>query len=674
MPSSRKTSRKSSRRNVSVIEGIGRRLDAFPDRIDIRDWVYQPALLSLPDELINCEFAAPILDQGQEGACTGFALAAVINFLLRQRGEKRLVSPRMLYEMARRYDEWPGEKYDGSSARGAMKGWVAHGVCDQKLWPNGLQGSRHFTPERASQALSTPGGAYYRVQQRQVRDVHAALNETGVCYLTIMVHKGWAEPGPKSFDVSMLMRGKKRVLRLPVIAREGRASDGHAVAIIGYNREGFVIQNSWGKDWGENGFALLPYEDFLMHATDVWVAQLGVPTRLDLWQTGLADTTAGLARIADSIPEGDIKPYVINIGNNGLLSDSSTYKTKEPPDVTQLFERSIPDKTSGWQKRRIMLYLHGGLNNEDAVAHRIVAFKDVMMQNEIYPLHIMWETGPGETFIDWLVDKLPGHDRASAEWMASFRDHLTEAKDRTIEYTTSGIGTRMWNEMKENAERASYRRGDLAAMQIVHNVAKAYLNTLPQAERDKWELHVVGHSAGSIFAAYALQHLLDMGMPLKTVQFMAPAIRIELFKAGILPQVQSGACPHPTMYLLSDKAELDDNCHPLPYDKSLLYLVSNAFEKNRGTPLLGMERFVSDAGGSTHVDPEMNVFWKQSVSGLPSLVTANTSNAAGCVSKSKSHGDFGCDPDTLNSIMYRILGGAPPRPFDPSRDVICKPD
>lgn len=35
----------------------------------------------------------------------------------------------MLYELARRYDEWPGEGYEGSSARGAMKGWVRHGVC-----------------------------------------------------------------------------------------------------------------------------------------------------------------------------------------------------------------------------------------------------------------------------------------------------------------------------------------------------------------------------------------------------------------------------------------------------------------------------------------------------------------------------------------------------------------
>ena len=52
------------------------------------------------------------------------------------------------------------------------------------------------------------------------------------------------------------------------------------MAIVGYTEDGFIIQNSWGRA-GEPGFALLPYEDYLLHATDVWVAQLGVPVKID---------------------------------------------------------------------------------------------------------------------------------------------------------------------------------------------------------------------------------------------------------------------------------------------------------------------------------------------------------------------------------------------------------
>jgi hypothetical protein len=64
----------------------------------------------------------------------------------------------------------------------------------------------------------------------------------------------------------------------------------------------------------------LPYEDFLLHAIDVWAAQLGVPVRADLWAQGVADSTAGLQRAAPAIPLSEIQPYVVNVGNNGELS------------------------------------------------------------------------------------------------------------------------------------------------------------------------------------------------------------------------------------------------------------------------------------------------------------------------------------------------------------------
>jgi len=97
--------------------------------------MYEGSLLELPFELDRRREVPIILDQGKEGACTGFGLAAVVNFLLRNRMHKTprrdFVSARMLYEMARRYDEWEGDKYEGSSIRGAMKGWHKHGVCSE---------------------------------------------------------------------------------------------------------------------------------------------------------------------------------------------------------------------------------------------------------------------------------------------------------------------------------------------------------------------------------------------------------------------------------------------------------------------------------------------------------------------------------------------------------------
>jgi C1A family cysteine protease len=37
---------------------------------------------------------------------------------------------------------------------------------------------------------------------------------------------------------------------------------GHAVSIVGYNDEGFILRNSWGRTYGDNGYSVIPYEDF----------------------------------------------------------------------------------------------------------------------------------------------------------------------------------------------------------------------------------------------------------------------------------------------------------------------------------------------------------------------------------------------------------------------------
>ena len=63
--------------------GRDRVLNVRNDSPDIRDRFYEPALVRL-DDVIDNRDPTLVLDQGQEGACTGFGLAAVINLLHRQ--------------------------------------------------------------------------------------------------------------------------------------------------------------------------------------------------------------------------------------------------------------------------------------------------------------------------------------------------------------------------------------------------------------------------------------------------------------------------------------------------------------------------------------------------------------------------------------------------------------
>ncbi|MDB4433241.1 C1 family peptidase [bacterium] len=253
------------RKKTSHIEG--RLFDARPDSADFRDRLYTPGLHEVPpvQPLANYQrHRVPILDQGNEGACTGFGLATVANFLLRTRDVKPeksgSVSPRMMYEMAKRYDPWPGHDYEGSSCRGAMKGWQKHGVCQESLWKHSGKVKHTLTNVRKRNAAARPLGAYYRVNTGNLSDMHAALSEVGVLYVSSDVHSGWDDVKSNGGIPS-----RKKIL------------GGHAYALVGFDEVGFWLQNSWGPDWGKGGFGRLSYEDWLRDGADAWVCRLGVP-------------------------------------------------------------------------------------------------------------------------------------------------------------------------------------------------------------------------------------------------------------------------------------------------------------------------------------------------------------------------------------------------------------
>ena len=201
-------------RTIAKLNHRSLTLDARADRLDLRDRPYMPRVANLPPEfpepaLVRAKLpsylggaAGRMLNQGQEGACTGFGLAAVINYLFWARdGGNLIVSPRMAYHLAKFYDEWPGEDYEGSSCRGALKGWHKHGVCTQALWPFTLNPKTLTAPSFEApeagwdlDAVTRPLGVYYRIDKRSVVDMQAALAEIGAIYCSADVHSGWDLP------------------------------------------------------------------------------------------------------------------------------------------------------------------------------------------------------------------------------------------------------------------------------------------------------------------------------------------------------------------------------------------------------------------------------------------------------------------------------------------------
>ena len=603
----------------------GRRLDALKDIPDIRDRIYQPTLLPLrrglkaPPKLL-------VMDQGEDGACAGFALAATVNLLVRTNPtadaatRARRVSPHMLYVNARRHDEWPGEHYDGSSLRGALRGFYNCGACRLDLWT--VPTPKGFSLAAAKDARLTSLGAYYRLRPH-LPDYHAALTETGVVYVSAGVHRGWDAP----------TRG--------VIA-PGAGSALHAFAIVGYDDTGFIIQNSWGLKWGKGGLGHWSYEDWAANIEDAWVLQLALPSSacfgLGL-SRGEVRTGAEISRAKRATPSRqDIAGHFVHV-DNGAFSSAQPYWSDQA-DVQATAQ--LMGTTTKYD--HFLLYAHGGLNGPDEAAMRTAAMVDVFTANRIYPYSVFYDTGLLKTIKEVILGKGEEINRRAGG--------LLDIMDMLIEKAARSLGTRLWDEMKSDARLPFEPRGagDITLRMFMAQLAQRATAARPIA------LHLVGHSTGAILIAHLLA-ALDRAFPKGTVvascSLMAPACSIEFFQAHYRPRLGAAATAATRLarlkiYNLDDNTERADSVTAL-YNKSLLYLVSNAFESARGgeqaKPLLGLAKYADRIGTS-----------------LLDIAYAPASK----VSNSTSHGGFDNDPATLNDILGRILGATPARLFSKS--------
>lgn len=658
-----------------------RKLTVRADPADLKDRPYQPPPLGLlaafptDDDIRKLlpvySKAGLVLDQGEEGACTGFGLACVVNYLRWRQADfpdkMDSVSPRMLYNFARRYDEYAGEDYDGSSCRGALKGWFNHGVCLEADWRYESASSKPPKYGYAKRAGDHTLGVYYRVDRQSITDMQAAVQATGAVYVSAYTHDGWDGVPERS-------KPPRGHAELPVIAFDGRPSKegGHAFAIVGFNKQGFVIQNSWGRGWGLGGFAVLGYADWLANAMDAWVVAMGVPGVVGGRVADAGSGAAGGAARSGTRnlwwSEDQAYRHSVVLGNDGRMK---RYLTEDELTRTLLHQAAgLPDqwfRTQGaGEPRRLVIYAHGGLNAEDAAMKRARAMGRHFLGNGCYPLFLVWKTGLLESFANIVQEAVgiqPGLAGGVAEW-------VSEKTDLLIEKTLGrGIARPLWSEMKENAELAfgSGRGGDLLVTALQKLVA---------TWADKLEIHLVGHSAGSIILGHLLTSLAARGLAPKvsSIHLYAPACTVQFANRHYAPQ--SELMKRLYLHVLSDERERGDSI--AAYRKSLLYLVANALEVDLRTPILGLENvFKEDFAGwdGTSSTGDSLKGWRQAMTaaglvaqGRLSVLSAPQVTTALPQHQIKAaHGSFDNDIDVVAQTLERIRRGPLAQPVDDLR-------
>lgn len=666
---------------VSAVAAGKRSLTVRKDPGDLNDRPYLPPPVGLqavfPSDadverlLPTYARAGLVLDQGQEGACTGFGLACVVNYLRWSKAgypaQMDSVSPRMFYNFARRYDEYAGDDYDGSSCRGALKGWFNHGVCLESDWPYSAAASQQPKYGYASRASSNTLGVYYRIDLKSITDMHAAIQAVGAVYVSAFTHHGWNEVPRRSGPPS----GHKA---LPVIAFDGRPSetDGHAFAMVGFNARGFVIQNSWGRDWGAGGFAVLTYADWLANGMDAWVVAMGVPGVVVGRVSRRGEGAGGRAGGTDKSlwwSEDQAFQHSVVLGNDGRMK---RYLTEDELSRTLLHQvAGLPDQwfrtQAGAGPKRLLIYAHGGLNSEDAAIQRARAMGRHFLGNDCYPLFLVWKTGLLESIGNIISDafrKQPVLAGGVGEWVSEKTDLLLE---KTI---GRPLARPVWSEMKENAELAfgSGRGGDLLI---------TALQKLADTWGDALEVHLVGHSAGAIILGHLLTALAARRLAdkVKTIHLYAPACTVQFANRHYAPHTD--LMKRLYMQVLSDRVERNDNVVAI-YRKSLLYFVSNALEVDLRTPILGLENvFNQDYSGwdGTSSTGESLKAWRQAAAsaglnraGRFTILTQDKiTTALPDRQTDAAHGSFDNDVAVVSKTLAHVLGGPLLNPVDDLR-------
>jgi C1A family cysteine protease len=240
------------------------------DLPDARDYKFTSTLnIALPLAVnLRTKYNTPIYDQGNLGSCTANAAAALYNTVRKIKGLADYGPSRLFIYYNTRVLQNTVNYDSGASIRLTLKaasrpsGW---GAPKEALWPYNIS---KFTTR-------PPIAAYTEGQKHYITTYTSIPYTSNIAANIIAVKNAVANNKPVIIGFSVYSSfyniGRSGIMTVPNIATE-QYLGGHAVLIVGYTSNSFIIQNSWGTLWGASGYFYGPQAYFANpnYAFDAW--------------------------------------------------------------------------------------------------------------------------------------------------------------------------------------------------------------------------------------------------------------------------------------------------------------------------------------------------------------------------------------------------------------------
>lgn len=227
---------------------------------------------SLPEKVDLRKYMSEVEDQAQSNSCCANAIVGAYEYILTRSAQatgteftdmsrlfvyyvgrkKDMEMDRRMFRYQRQEDAAKqAPKDEGMTVQAAISAVQSKGVCLAASWPYDLEKvNEKPTEECFKEALKHTVLQCHKVRV-DVDDMRRCLAQGNPIVCGLMLTDRFFRPGPGGFIPTP---GEND----PRAAQHGL----HALLIVGYNdrQQVFIVRNSWGAWWGDNGYCYLNYD------------------------------------------------------------------------------------------------------------------------------------------------------------------------------------------------------------------------------------------------------------------------------------------------------------------------------------------------------------------------------------------------------------------------------